>query len=399
MLLAIGLLLPRLLAAWAAAGLGRSASAILALGASVACAVALMGALHRVAPAAAGLGGLAYGGLLWVNSNAERVRFYNLSCLALSLGLVAATEGALRYTPAGIAWNGKGSRTRPDDIYGWVPEATDSFDLFEKAEHTVYPDRGYPVQIPAADGRQRLVAMGGSSTGGAFQNDDLADFYPARIAEGAGGQLQVINQGVGGWTTWHIRRYLLDHIDDLQPDVLTLYVGHNDLLTPVPVPYAQLYAAWRQGEGNRRLSRLLGQLRLYQALRYGLSALRPAARRVAVPIADARDNLVQITDAVVQRGGRVVLASEGLAPDPGPLAGYNAMMAELAEDRPGVSYLDVADLLHRSSGDPLFMDDCHLTEAGHRVVGEAFLKELRRQGLVQAGAAPLGPLPPGSPPP
>ena len=59
-----------------------------------------------------------------------------------------------------------------------------------------------------------------------------------------GSDWDVLNQGVGGWTTWHIREYVDKKIGELQPQVATLYIGHNDLLTSVPMPYEQLYRAW-----------------------------------------------------------------------------------------------------------------------------------------------------------
>ena len=50
-------------------------------------------------------------------------------------------------------------------------------------------------------GSARIVAMGGSSTGGAWQNDKLDQFWPAELERSVGGAVQVVNLGVGGWTT------------------------------------------------------------------------------------------------------------------------------------------------------------------------------------------------------
>ena len=324
---------------------------------------------------------LCLGGLTWAQVNAGRVRLYNLTSLALFCGMLVAAEGSVRLTPAGAAWGDAGSRTRRDDIYGWVPEANDSFALLEEGRHTAYPDRGYPVAIPAESGRPRLVAMGGSTAGGAFQNDDLREFYLALVQSRLGAH-DVVNQGVGGWTTWHIRRYLDDHLDSLNPTVLTLYVGHNDLMTPVPIPYDELYHAWRGRQGSRRLARMLsgvGSTRPSGTAPQRPPALRAAGRR---PLEDARENLIAVSEQVVGRGGRVVLASEGLAPDPAPLSEYNRMMARLADDMEGVSYVPTAERLHEWSGERLFVDDCHLTRRGHEVVAEAFVRELERLGVV-----------------
>jgi lysophospholipase L1-like esterase len=357
---------------------GRATATVAVAGSLLAAGLAATGPLHQIAiPLIFGTGAL-WGVLIWANANASRIRFYNpVSLLSVVLALVCL-EVAVRYTPAGVGWGGGGSRTQLNDMYGWVNVANEEFALIEEGAHTDYPDKGFPVAIPGTDDRIRIIAMGGSTTGGAYQNDDLSEFYPARLAERLGDRFQVINQGVGGWTTWHIRHYLADHIDALAPDVLTLYVGHNDALTPVPMPYSQLYSAWKMG-GARSTSSALSRVRLYQAFRFFLISLTPASQRVAVPMDDAEDNLRFLIDAVTGRGGRVLLASEGLAPDPGPLVEYNALMARLAAESPQVGYVDTAAALYARPSSLMFLDDCHLTDEGHRLVAEeleAGLKEL-----------------------
>lgn len=268
-----------------------------------------------------------------------------------------------------MVWSGAGARTQQSDLYGWLDVANEEFQLLADGRHTTYPDRGYPISFSAPAGRPRLVTMGGSTTGGAYQNDNLSEFYPARLQEQLP-SMEVINQGVGGWTTWHIQAYLTDHIEQLRPDILTLYVGHNDALTRTPLPYKDLYAAWQRGGGLTQTGQLLGKLRLYQGLRFFLLSLTPSHQRVAVPLADAEDNLRSIINLVASVGGSVLLASEGLSPDPGPLADYNAMMDDLAAERPNVGYVDTAGVLYAHRGAPIFLDDCHLTDAGHRLVAE-----------------------------
>ncbi|MFT4979549.1 MAG: lysophospholipase L1-like esterase, partial [Myxococcota bacterium] len=343
---------------------------IFAAGSIAALSAGALGITHQIAaPLAFGVGA-SWGLLAWANANPDRARSYNLQSLAAVGLILAASEGAVRYTPVGVAWSGAGSRTQQHDLYGWVDVANEEFALLEAGEHTEYPDKGFPVAFSAPGGGVRVVAMGGSTTGGAYQNDDLRDFYPARLSERLPERFEVLNQGVGGWTTWHIRQYLAAQSAALQPDILTLYVGHNDALTQTPMPYRELYAAWQRGGGLGQTSRMLGQLRLYQGLRFFLISLAPASHRVAVPLDHAEDNLRTIIDLVVGRGGKVVLASEGLSPDPGPLADYNDMMARLAGEQEAVAYVDTASALYAQGGQPLFLDDCHLTDAGHRLVAD-----------------------------
>lgn len=357
--------------------------------------VALLGVLGGVSPGslawAAALATL-WGVLVWANANAARLRWYNATSLLASALLLPAAEGWLRTTPADQSWDATQHLPGASDMMSSVMMADRDFVSIDQQQHTSYPDRGYPVAIAPPDGRPRLVAMGGSTTGGAWQNDDLNQFYPARLSAYLGPSYQVLNQGVGGWTTWHIRHYLgQGAFEALQPDVMVLYVGHNDLLTPAPRPYAQLYTRWLAGGTLETSSTLLNRFRLYQGLRYTVSGLRPQSQRIAVPVDHARENLEWIIEQVVQRGGRVVLVSEGLAPDPAPMAAYNDMLAALAQASPAVSYIDAADTMHQQPGSRIFLDDCHLTAIGHDLLASLLLTELNERDLLLTPPAALPP--------
>ncbi len=373
----LGSLRPRRAAAWC-----------VAVGSALGFAISLSHPLGREAVTGAMLAGSAAALLLWANVNAARARWLNLSSLGSLAVLVFGVELTLRNVPAGQAWGGGGARLAPDDIYGWVPTAEAEFQAMKEGQASDYPSSGNPVALAPPDGRPRIVAMGGSTTGGAFQNDDLSEFYPAKLDGMLEGRAQVLNQGVGGWTTWHIRRFVERNLDALAPDVLILYVGHNDLLTPVPRPYSQLYAAWDSPGLATRAARSLGSLRIFGALRYLLTSLRSPGDRVAVPLPEARENLRAILAQITGRGGRALLASEGLAPDPGPLLEYNRMMAELAASTPGVGYRDLASLLHEQDSAAVFLDDCHLSGLGHEIVAQALQEALLAEGMIGGADGP-----------
>ena len=362
----------------------RSSTLAIAAGSICACALAIADTEHRGAIVGAAIATTAWALLVWVQANADRVRSYNLASLAaVCIGLFGV-EGAVRGTRAGVQWSGQGPQAQMADIYGRVQRATEDFALMDHGKHRDYPDRGYPIAYPARGDQPRLVAMGGSATGGAFQNDDLSEFYPALLESRLNRRYEVVNQGVGGWTTFHIRRYLDDHIDALDPDVLTLYIGYNDLLTPVPVPLADLYAARAASPQFRAMSERLRSVLLYQGFRYLVTSFRPPGRRVAVPIDDAEDNVRAIVSAMRARGGRVVLMSEGLAPDPTPLGRYRAMLARVAAESSDVSYVDMAGALYAAHGTPLFVEDCHLSPEGHQFVANQMSLHLDKEGLLDA---------------
>lgn len=92
-----------------------------------------------------------------------------------------------------------------------------------------YGIRGPMPTVPKPPGRKRVVCLGGSSTFGWTVTDGEA--WPARLGEvlGKRGDVDVINAGRPGATTWSNFRYLRDRLLALEPDVLVLYEGFNDM--------------------------------------------------------------------------------------------------------------------------------------------------------------------------
>jgi lysophospholipase L1-like esterase len=344
--------------------------------ASIACGMGSLLSLGIALTHPIGLSAIAYGFglgalgtlLVWVNMNPRVARWYNLTAFILALGLIGCLEVVLRFTVAGQAWSGARAGPMGLDIFSEVENTERELSLFDSGQPTAYPTAGYPVSVPAPTGAIRVITAGSSSTGGAYQNDQLSDFYPARMQELLGPSHQVINQGVGGWTTFHIDRYLTTQIEVLQPDVLTLYVGHNDQLTALPRPIREIYSRMQRPGAGAKIAAQLAQFRLYQGLRYSVASMRSAQDRTAVPLDHARANLTHLIRLMADRGGRVVLASEGLSPDPGPLVPYFQMMEELAQAHDHVLYLDTAAALHQQPPAGVFLDDSHLTDRGHRLV-------------------------------
>ena len=339
--------------------------------------VLMMGvnAFHWAGTLWATIGGVSIG-LLIVANKFVVPRFNLWSLLFVSL-TISSAEISLRATKAGLQWSNKGSNTENNEIFGWVRQANESFALFEEGKHTQYPDKGFPVEISTSNHKTRVIAFGGSTTGGAFQNDNLDEFYPALIDVNLRKNrtpFEVLNQGVGGWTTWHIEQYIQQKQQLLKPDVITLYVGHNDILTSVPMPYKELYPLW-QRQSSSKLAKQLSSLRLYQAFKYILVSIRGASNKVAVPIDDARANLESIIQ--LYPNTPIVLGSEGLSPEPGILFPYNQMMQTLADEHKNVSYVETAEALSTFPPHEVFLDDCHLTKYGHQIVAKLFADKIQ----------------------
>jgi lysophospholipase L1-like esterase len=281
---------------------------------------------------------------------------------ALCATLAVQAEMGLRKTPTFSTW----STGR-----GWERAREEFAQLLEIQQHKAYPADSFPVRPPDPDpNKRRIVALGGSSTGGAYQMDDIDQFWPKRLEETLTARghddWEVVNQGVGGWNSLHVRLYVESQIQRLDADIFVVYIGHNDILTTSPAPYRDLYARYQRGGGAAAAaSAKLSELRLYSGLRFFLLGLRDRGGAVAVPVEDAADNLSALFDLAEANNARVVLLTEGLNPDPQPMGRYAEMQRALAESRGGL-YLNTAEKLWQTGEPDLFLDDCHLSQEGHR---------------------------------
>ncbi len=344
-------------------------------------------ALGVGAPAAAILGFAAAGGvaaaLAGVQANATRIKAYNLVSLGLFLALLGLGEAAVRQTSVGDFWNGE-DRARGA---GTAATLAQEFDQLVAAAPSTYPSGGYPVAAPPKRAPVRVVCLGGSSTGGAFQNADIGEFYPARLAERLGPRVEVVNQGTGGWNTLHIALFAEQSLARLQPDVVTVYAGVNDQAES-PVPYRDLYAAWEAGRLGAPGTAWLGSVRLFQGLRYLARGARGSV--IAVPPADTATNLSRVVAAARAVGANTLLMSEGVQPRPEAFAPYWSAMETVAAGPDDVAFLHTADQL-RGLGARGFLDQNHLTDLGHRKLAERIEAALRGRGWLRPAGATVTP--------
>jgi len=355
-------LVPTLLAhAWLLTGATRGRWALPATVAVLAGAGLLVGLLFDATWARIYLAGAgaALGGLAWLQRH--RVRFYNLLSLALVLLAFGAVEYALRWSAASQAWS-------VGDAQG-AERLSQAFAALEAGEHTEYPSVGFPTAFGLKQG-PRVVCLGGSSTGGAYQNDRIEDFYPAMMRPGA----EVLNQGVGGWNSFHIRLYLQGRIAELQPDVLTLYLGVNEALE-VPADMRTLYSSYQEG----RLGGPSIDLRLFQGFRLVVLGLR--GKTAAVPPDHFHENVEAIAELAIEHGAKVLLLTEGVQPRPDGFTSYKMAMQAVAESHEKVSFADAAAAL-QTLGPVGFLDQNHLSETGHRALARFIDEALRERGWV-----------------
>ena len=99
--------------------------------------------------------------------------------------------------------------------------------------------RGAEVAVPKPDGVFRVVALGGSTTYGIYLTAEEA--YPAQLQailrnEYGYEQVEVVNAGVPGYKTWENFLSFALQILDLEPDLIIIYQGFNDVAARMAAP-------------------------------------------------------------------------------------------------------------------------------------------------------------------
>lgn len=112
--------------------------------------------------------------------------------------------------------------------------------------------RGPEIAIPKPAGRFRIVALGGSTTYTEFVEND-ADSFPARLESAlrrrmASDRFEVVNAGCPGYNSWESLATLQYRALELEPDLVILYDGVNDVHARLVHPDA--YAG--DNSGRRR---------------------------------------------------------------------------------------------------------------------------------------------------
>lgn len=101
-------------------------------------------------------------------------------------------------------------------------------------------DGGRDTIVPKPDGLFRVLCLGASTTHNRIEHNGVVHSYPMHLESLLKSQfpekaIEVINGGVGGYTTAEILIAFLLKLFEVQPDVIVIYHGYNDLgpsLTP-----------------------------------------------------------------------------------------------------------------------------------------------------------------------
>jgi lysophospholipase L1-like esterase len=315
-------------------------------------------------------------------------------------------------------------------LRGWVYLIRDPSERFDTATNTflLVPGNhprpgGRPLRInsrgfvgdefedPVQPGTVRIVAVGDSCTFGAGTG---LGSYPGLLerrlnAAGHGHRYQVINAGIRGLNTELAFRRLVSKVIPLAPDIVTVYLGWNDLMKFEP-------GGQVEKPGVRILARALDQLWMVKGIRKLLfyylrplvstPATGPASRTGA--FRDYRPavfegNLEKIILTVKWGGGRVVLltlpsvvsddmtaedlrranvvfpyyaSAYGVGDMVDVIAAYNRSIRDMAR-REHVMLIDLAaELDVRPDRRSLFYDTMHPSQKGRELIASILARSL-----------------------
>ncbi len=97
------------------------------------------------------------------------------------------------------------------------------------------------VEISAAprSGTRRVVMVGDSTIYGLHlrSGSTIADFLEVRLGERLGGDWEVVNLGASGFNARRVRQVAEFALEELTPEFLVAYTGHNEFLLQHPAPF------------------------------------------------------------------------------------------------------------------------------------------------------------------
>ena len=239
---------------------------------------------------------------------------------------------------------------------------------------------------PVQQGQRRIFSLGDSYTWGFGVSD--GETYASQLETLSEGRLNVINGGTPGWGTFQFRVRLERWLDELDPDVVVVFLNTADILRqPYSNPEREREFLRRSALRNtiRRFSKIITvSVRLVE--RYQLQRQN---RKVAnaVPMGDAGGGVrpelyARLLEADKQRLAEMVAltrakgASFVLVVWPQRIPETDAFLAAMREfaEAQSIQYVDLSSTLQDNSYDEYTLPfDHHPSAFGHRLIADRLL--------------------------
>ena len=274
----------------------------------------------------------------------------------------------------------------PDPELFWKPVA--------HSPYNAQRFKGPLMAVPKPQGVFRILCYGDSNTDGPDQGS-----WPEVLQEVlnqhralAGRRYEVVNAGVGGYSSRQGMLRFQQEGKTYQPDLVIVSFGWNDVASAVGHADHEFQPSWPRVH----LMRWLFKSRLYLVLVGNIPVMRASAidhtlpETARVPMPQYLANMERFANLARQDGGSAVFltrphreATATLSQVPpwrGKVPSYNAALRGWAVER-RLPLFDV-EALFDHLGAAYFTDECHFTKSGHRTLAEALASELSRGALL-----------------
>lgn len=269
--------------------------------------------------------------------------------------------------------------------------------------------RGRSIEPEKTEGVLRIACIGSSSTYGLYISpDETCPAQLEKLLRQKGIEAEVINAGVPGWVSTENLLYLLLNILPLEPHVVVVYQGRNELFPQAFNEYKSDYSHYRRKDYNFvksnylhkylfKISHLSIILATYKGDRLGWSSVeenpsygcidfsnQPNSNQVINNLNDParnetyRDTVKAMISACRAAGSKIVfctfafrgemLVTGNLKNDPKihkslqiQVEENNDIVREVCSQN-GVPVVETASLTEQEN---LFVDDCHMKAEGH----------------------------------
>jgi len=279
-----------------------------------------------------------------------------------------------------------------DHCIFWKPEPAER--NFLKIYHDYRKEfRGIPHEKKKQKDTLRIMCLGGSSTWG-WPLEDTAKIYPA-VLEGLlnahfeNEKFEIINAGVGGYSSFQDLMYLKNTLLEYDPDIITLCIGANDSNDNTDILIAMTdreyweHLKMKNSEPAGAAEIFLGKVRsylinsrVYNALNNIIFRIKNKPRR-RVPIGDFEDNLNEILKLAKAHSFKVFLITEAHRSSNAILE-YVDVLKKIGNDNENVFFVDTRPFLKDNS---CFVDEMHPTYEGHEIIAKVIFDTISEMKL------------------
>ena len=277
----------------------------------------------------------------------------------------------------------------PDPLLLWRPVARPPYG----AERFRGPD----VEVPKPDGVTRVMCYGDSNTDGPPDGQPWPNDLNG-ILQSDRPHVEVVNAGVTGYSSYQGLQRFREEVAVYDPDVVLVSFGWNDVTQAIGAPDRTFAASGPFRSLSPTWVRIRRLLLKYKAVLVAERYLAPApvdperadAYAPRVSLADYAANLRAFIATARAHGATPVLLTRPYRESTEELESesswrrlvpaYNREVLEIARSG-GVPVVDVQAAF--AGRRDLFVDECHFTPEGHRLMAQLLADRLHEAGVVR----------------